>query len=98
MAYDQRRETLRFAWRNIRFVFRCFGLCRRRKRNEGGAAHPERCGRAPPLEGDPEGASLTALRDAPSALLRAGSLKWRQKARKSCAKAQLPASNHWRAK
>jgi hypothetical protein len=26
MTYDQRRETLRFAWRNIRFVFAVLGF------------------------------------------------------------------------
>jgi len=31
MTYDPRRETARFAMRNIRFVFVCFGLRRRRK-------------------------------------------------------------------
>ena len=33
MTYDPRCETARFAMRNIRFVFVCFGLRRRRKRN-----------------------------------------------------------------
>jgi hypothetical protein len=33
MSYTQDCETVRFAWRKIRFVFAAFGLRRRRKRN-----------------------------------------------------------------
>src|SRR5271155_5268933 len=42
MPYDPRCETIRFAWRNVPFVFAGFVPGRRRKRNEGGRPHASR--------------------------------------------------------
>jgi hypothetical protein len=38
MTYDPRCETIRFAWRKIRFVFGCFELRQRPKRKGPAAA------------------------------------------------------------
>jgi hypothetical protein len=85
-AYDQQCETAHFAMRNIRFVFVCFGLRRRRKRNRqvggpsawGGSDYGTQRHRARAQSPDLAVGQFIGWRQA-----------WKSRPEKSCAKKQL---------
>jgi hypothetical protein len=103
-AYDQRRETVRFVWRNVPFAFAVFGPRRGPKRNEGESLTPQGAMRSIPPDHSPglEGGSRKrpGLRRPWSALRgrfpapQNEVFGTRRKERKSCAKEVLSRCNH----
>ena len=81
MTYDQRGETLRFVWRNIRFAFAGFGLHRGSKRNV--------TGRGPRAQGASDRGPLSSRSEGQKPPIRESRRSARRDSLESCARKKL---------